>query len=136
MDISRSFSISGTVGGEFACANDPETSALTKYVGMASVGVFGEIKLALSLLNEGGGIKYRSRRNMAPRAKTIGRLLERMTGEEIDEGELLQGGFSEWFISQINRPAFDIGCLGAGADDFVKLYASLREMLFSSPLLI
>ena len=135
VDLSRSFSVSGTVGGEFACANDPETSALTRYVGMGSVGVFGEIKLALSLLCEGGGIRYRSRRNSAPRAKTIGRLLERMTGDEIDEGELLKGGFSEWFVSQINRPAFDIGCAGA-ADDYVTLYATLREVLFSSPLLI
>lgn len=134
-DLSRSYSISGALGGEFACANDPETSALTKYVGMASVGVFGEIKLALSFLREGSGIRYRSRQNQAPRAKTIGRLLERMTGEEMGDGELLQGGFSEWFVSQINRPAFDIGCPGT-AEDFVNLYASLREMLFSSPLLI
>lgn len=136
VDISRSFSINGEFGGEFACTNDPETSALTRYVGMASVGVFGEIKLALSLLCEGSGIKYRSRRSIAPRAKTIGRLLERMSGEEIDDGELLAGGFSEWFVSQINRPAFDFGCEGETADDYVNLYATLREVLFSSPLLI
>jgi len=136
VDLERSFSINGTVGGEFACANDPETVALTRYVGMASVGVFGEIKLALSFIRNGSGIRFRSRRNMAPRAKTIGRLLERMMCEDRGEGELTPGGFSEWFVNQINRPAFDIGCGGVSADDYVNLYASLREVLFSSPLLI
>lgn len=132
-DLTRSFRMSGTFGGELACASEPEISALTRYVGMASVGVFGEIKLALSLTGESGGIRYRSGRS-APRARTIGRLLERMTCEEEDVGELTSGGFSEWFTGEINRPAFDVGYMGA--EDYVNLYTTLREALFSSPLLI
>lgn len=135
-DIARSFSVNRAFGGELACANEPESSALVKYVTMASVGVFGEIKLALSLIGDSGGIRYRSRKNIAPRAKTIGRLLERMTGEVIDEGELLAGGFSEWLVGEINRPAFDVGGMGADAEDYVNLYTVMREVLFSSPLLI
>ncbi len=138
VDISKSF----MYGGEFMSAGEPEAEAICRYVGMASVGVIGDIRLALSLNIEDCGIKYRSGKHTVPRTKTIGRLIERMSGCGIDEREMVSGGFASWFLCETGKPAFDFGCLAdegesvRDVEDYIKIYASLREVLFSSPLLI
>ncbi len=138
IDIARGF----TFDGELMAAGEPEVAAICRYAGMSSVGVIGEIRLALSLNIESCGIKYKSGKHTVPRTKTIGRLIERMSGCGIDEREMMSGGFASWFLREIGRPAFEFGCLAddgevvRDADEYVKIYASLREVLFSSPLLI
>ena len=137
----RIFGHTDTMGGGVSSINEPEAVNLARYVSMSTVGVFGEIKLALSLIGEGCGIGYRSKRGTAPRSKTVGRLIERMSTIPLDDSEISRGSFSEWFIGEINRPAFDVRCIPDGGtttdpDDYVRSYASLREVLFSAPLLI
>ncbi len=142
VDLERSFFSDSDSLGSSGVASEPEVDALCRYVKMASVGVLGKINLALSLSPSECGIKYKSERCTAPRSKTIGRLLERMSGCRIDEQCAEEKGFISWFLREIGKPAFNFGCFSDGevfpedSEEYVKVYAALREFLFSSPLLI
>lgn len=71
-----------------------------------------------------------------PRAKTVGRLLSRMAACPFSVDDMT-GTLSHWFAEEFNRPGFSFS-LGADRSEngFYHSYASLREVLFSCPLLI
>lgn len=138
----------GCLSEHFVCHNggdntasertEPEIEALRAYIEMGREGVFGEIGLMVSLCVNKSGILYSS----APRAKNISRLLSRMTGCSRGPMGEREGSFSGWFTDAAGKPSVNIGCLAEGeeapsdGDDYIKIYAALREALFSSPLLI
>ncbi|MBQ7922497.1 MAG: hypothetical protein IJ325_07970 [Clostridia bacterium] len=71
-----------------------------------------------------------------PRAKTVGRLLSRMASCPFSADDM-PGTLSHWFTEEFNRPGLSFS-LGADRSEngFYHSYASLREVLFSCPLLI
>ncbi len=71
-----------------------------------------------------------------PRGKTVGRLLSRMASCPFTI-EDMPGSLSEWYADTFGKPGFSFA-LGEDRSEngFFHCYASLREILFSSPLLI
>ena len=76
------------------------------------------------------------------RSKKIGAALSRMSGYKpaSDNGIERHGGFCDWCASALGRYAFSVSCKKAESQsqlsDNFKLYADLREMLFSFPTMI
>lgn len=71
-----------------------------------------------------------------PRARTVGRLLSRMASCPFSVDDM-PDTLNHWFTQTFNRPGFTFS-LGADRSEngFYHSYASLREVLFSCPLLI
>lgn len=122
--------------------SEPETSALCKYIKMAENGVIGRIELALELNSDNNYIRCTSGEVSVARSKTLARLLSRMTGCSVDKHSEAECGLTDLFLRQIERPAFSCGCLNEGleteslVDEYLRIYAAFREVLFSTPLLI
>ncbi len=75
-----------------------------------------------------------------PRIRTMGRLLSRMSGTQIVKKATADGAPEDWYAAVLRQPALAMGCrypdTDGSPDDGVKIYAYLREVLFSAPLLI
>lgn len=86
------------------------------------------------------GILYSSGKNTPVRAKTVARLLSRMSGYQISV-DSSGNRISDYVITQLDKNAYHIGCLDDGeslptnGEGYIKAYAALREALFSCPLL-
>ena len=116
--------------------SEPETAALCRLIRTV------EPELILTLHSQGEEIFYTSG-GEAPRAsRRIGRIISELTGYTLSEpdGTAAYGGLTDWFIAEFGKPSFTIEC-GRGvnplpADDFIKIYARLREMFFRAPILV
>lgn len=75
-----------------------------------------------------------------PRTRTLSRLIARMSGMTPKHRTEWEGTVSDWYTDEWNGPAFSLGCrypgVGDSSDDYIKIYAFLREVLFSAPLLV
>lgn len=117
--------------------SEPEVGALCNYLRFNS-----NIKMILTLHSQGEEIYYTSGEYMSPRSRSIGRLISKMSGYTLasPEGLAAYGGLTDWYIKEFNRPSFTIEC-GKGTnplplDDYFKIYSTLRETLFTAPILI
>jgi len=122
--------------------SEPETAALCQYIRMTENGFFGKIELAMELHGRNSYIKCTSGEVSASRSKTVARLISRMTGCEVRKNCDAGGELCDFFLREIGRPAFscgfarDDGEAQSVHDEFLRIYASFREALFSAPLLI
>lgn len=122
--------------------SEPETAALCHYIRMAENGVIGRIELAMELNSENNRIRCTSGEVTAPRAKTLARLLSRMTGCTVEKNSEVGSGLTDYFLRNLGRPAFSCGCVEEKfeaeslVDEYLRIYAAFREALFSAPLLI
>lgn len=121
--------------GEFP-ESEPEVGALCNYIRWGD-----DIKSALTLHTQGEEIYCSAKGKMLTRCKTIGKLLERMTGYKMANPEKMAsyGGMTDWMVSKMNIPSFTLEC-GKGknplpAQDLFSIYTRLREALFTFPLL-
>lgn len=112
---------------ETAC-REPESCAVTGYVR-----TMGNTELCIGLHPAEKGISYDP---AAHRAVPVGRLLSRMIGCEVEK---TPWGMAQWFSRETGKPAYTcstFGDSGARPDDYITLYAAMREAFFSVPLLI
>lgn len=91
------------------------------------------------------GITYSSDGITPRRAKTVARLISRMSGYELrehtDSSNRECGTLSDAVIKRFGKSAYHCGyleestALSHDPDDYISIYASLREALFSCPVL-
>ncbi len=122
--------------GEFP-ESEPETGSLCNYIRWND-----RIKGVLTLHTQGEEIYCSASGDLGKRCRTIGKLLERMTGYKLESPEEMAsyGGMTDWLVSKMNIPAFTLEC-GKGknplpTEDFFPIYTSLREALFTFPILL
>ncbi|MBE6708602.1 MAG: hypothetical protein E7578_05090 [Ruminococcaceae bacterium] len=125
---------SGKYSGEYP-ESEPETGALCNYLRFND-----RIKMVLTLHTQGEEIFCGD--GSAPGSMKIGRMIERMCGYKLSspEGSAMYGGLTDWYVHDIRKPAFTLEC-GKGENplplsDYFKIYAGLRELLFSAPVMI
>lgn len=112
---------------ETAC-REPETCAVTGYVK-----TMDNMEMCLCLCPGETGISYNPG---AKRAVPVGRLLSRMIGCTVKKSAY---GMAKWFTEETGKPAYTCPNFEDNTtqpDDYIALYAALREALFSMPLLI
>ncbi len=122
------------------CRKVPECAALGNLLELDS----DSLELVLEL-NMTEGIRYSAGKTALPRAKTVARLLSRMSGYRLvtpDDGGGEESGLCEYVITRLKKSAYSCGCRDKGAvtlppdgEDYVKVYAAMREALFSCPML-
>lgn len=100
---------------------EPETCAVTGYVK-----TMGNTELCLCLHPGSAEVAYRPD---ARRAVPIGRLLSRMIGCPVKKSA---SGMAQWFTEETGKPAY----LCPVTDDYITLYAAMREAMFSVPMMI
>lgn len=115
--------------GGYYPESEPETKALCE---LCRNGRMGH---ALALHSQGEVIYWTYGDKRPPRSERMAQLLATSSGYALDSaiGIADGGGFKDWFISEIGRPAFTVE-LGKGknplpAEDAVKIYTTVREML-------
>ncbi len=115
--------------GGYYPESEPETKALCELCRKGRVGH------ALALHSQGEVIYWTYGDSRPPRSERMAQLLATSSGYALDSaiGIADGGGFKDWFISEIGRPAFTVE-LGKGknplpAEDAVKIYTTVREML-------
>ncbi len=117
--------------------SEPEVAALCSLLRFDS-----SVQMIMTFHSQGEEIFYSSGDVVPPKAKSIGRLLERMSGYalRIPEGMAAYGGLTDWYIREMMRPSFTIECgLGTNplpCEKYFSIYAALRKMLFTAPMLI
>jgi len=116
--------------------SEPETAALCNFLR------FNDVKMILTLHTQGEEIYYTSGEQTAPNSLSIGRLISKMTGYTLSspEGMAAYGGLTDWYIKEFGRPSFTLEC-GKGTnplplDNYFKIYAKIRETLFTAPILV
>ena len=117
--------------------SEPESGALANYLRFD-----GGVKMILTLHTQGEEIYYTSGNVCLPRAKSIVRLLSQMSGYAVAEpqGMAAYGGLTDWAVRSLHLPSFTIEC-GRGVNPLplsanFGIYAAIREMLFTAPILI
>ncbi len=121
--------------GEFP-ESEPEVAALCNFIRFHE-GLRG----VLTFHTQGEEIFYQSG-GKAPRGSTIlARRIAMLTGYCLSEAEGLAsyGGLTDWCVQKQDLPSFTIEC-GKGKNplpikDYFSIYARLREMLFTLPIL-
>jgi len=110
--------------------SEPETVALTELCRTRWY------RHALTLMNSKSPAVYWSYGDKTPpKSKKIAQLIAGAAGLPLEEpmGMVSHGGFKEWFMEELRRPAFTImtGGLGKAADseNIEKLYAQIEEAL-------
>lgn len=116
--------------------SEPETKALCGFIRAA------EPDAVLTLHSQGEEIYYRSGGYAPPKALQIGNLISSKSGYRLSEatGTASYGGLTDWFIKEYDKPSFTLEC-GKGEnplpiEDFTKIYAKVREVLFTFPMMI
>ena len=116
--------------------SEPEVSALCNIIRTC------DIKMILTLHSQGEEIYYTSGGKVAPRSESIVKLLAKMSGytPSSPEGMASFGGLTDWYIHEFNQPSFTIEC-GKGKnplplEDYFPIYMRLREVLFTSPIIM
>lgn len=125
----------GKYSGEYS-ESEPETRALCNFVRYVMP------SLALSLHTQGEEIYYTSGDNQTKDSLMIAKTISRLTNYRISLpcGTAKYGGFTDWFINELNRPSFTLEC-GLGKNplpftDFEKIYFKIKRALFTIPILI
>ncbi len=122
--------------GEYPLS-EPETSALASYI------KYDDTVEMILTLHSAGEVIY-SGHNYGPFSKgeIIGKKLSRLSGYELSEPEGLAsyGGLTDWFTETFQKPSFTIEC-GKGSNPihqskYFEIYAGIREMLMTAPVLI
>lgn len=136
--IEREMGIIGGAAGKYSGEypeSEPETGALCSYLRFNE-----QIGLVLSLHTQGEEIYCAD--GSAPGCAKIGKIIQRMSGYRLSvpEGSALYGGMTDWYVRDMKKPAFTLEC-GKGENplplkDYFKIYAGLREVLFSAPMMI
>ncbi len=124
----------GKYSGEYP-ESEPETGALCNFLRFND-----RIGMVLTLHTQGEEIFFGD--GSAPGCMKIGRIIQRMSGYKLSvpEGSALYGGMTDWYVRDMKKPAFTLEC-GKGENplpltDYFKIYAGLREVLFSAPMMI
>lgn len=127
-------SASRRLGGD-APESEPETAAITALCRRVRPAH------AVALQSQGEVICWRYGHRTPERAATMARLLAGAAGYALEEaaGFAAGGGFKDWFIEVLARPAFDVRCGRENEpillSDFGELYARLRPCLFLAAVL-
>ena len=117
--------------------SEPETCALAGYIKYDDT-----IEMILTL-HTAGEVIY-SGHNYGPFSKgeVIGRKMSRLSGYELSKPEGLAsfGGLTDWFTETYQKPSFTIEC-GKGNNPihhskYFEIYAGIREMLMTAPVLV
>ncbi len=115
--------------------SEPETAALCSYLRYND-----NVKLLLTLHTQGEEIFCGD--GSAPGCTKIGRMISRMTGYKLSmpEGTALYGGLTDWYVRDMEKPAFTLEC-GKGKNplplsDYFRIYAGLRELFFCAPVMV
>ncbi len=116
--------------------SEPEVAYLCNFIR------FRELRAVLSFHTQGEEIYYQSK-GIAPRGSTVlARRMAMLTGYRLGKAEGLAsfGGLSDWCIQKLELPAFTLEC-GKGTNPLplqsaFPIYATLRELLFSIPVLL
>lgn len=116
--------------------SERETAALCNFLRAE------DIKMLLAFHTQGEEIYYDYNGYSPVMARAIGAALARMCGYRLTEpeGGAVYGGLKDWFIREFDRPGYTIEC-GKGENplpqsQFFSIYATLRELLFTSAVLI
>jgi len=107
---------------------EAETCAVTGYIK-----TMGNIEMSLCLHPSESGLSYNPD---VKRAVPVGRLLARMIGCPVKKSAC---GMAKWFSDETGKPAYTCSAFenkSLQPDDYITLYAALREAMFSMPLLI
>lgn len=119
--------------GGTAPESEPETASFCNYIRM-----YNGISMLLHLHMDGNNLTCTE--NSVPRSRTLGRLISRMSGTVVKNSTEPVGAVQDWYVNELGQPAFSLGCQYKGLedspDDYIKIYAFLREVLFSAPLLL
>ena len=136
IEAERGIEEGATLYSGVAPESEPETAAMC-----ALLRYDPTVRTVLSLHTQGEVIYYGG--NAAPTgSRSLGRTLARMTGYTLEEAEdtASYGGLTDWFVRELERPAFTLECgLGENplpAEDAFGIYARLREALFCVPYLV
>ncbi len=116
--------------------SEPETSALCRLIRLT------DPALILTLHTQGEEIYYTSGGEAPAISRRLGRIISEITGYRLSEpeGTASYGGLTDWFVAEYGRPSFTIEC-GRGEnplpkEDFINIYARVRELFFRAPLLV
>ncbi len=122
--------------GEFPLS-EPETGALASYIKYDS-----SIEMILTLHSAGEVIYCGHNYGPFSKGEIIGKKLSLLSGYELSvpEGAAMYGGLTDWFTEVYKKPSFTIECgKGKNPMDYTKyfdIYARIREMLMTAPVLI
>ncbi len=116
--------------------SEPETKALCRLIRTT------EPELILTLHTQGEEIYYTSGGAAPTLSRRLGRIISEICGYRLaePEGTAAYGGLTDWFVAEYGKPSFTIEC-GRGEnplpkEDFISIYARLRELFFRAPLLV
>ncbi len=121
--------------------SEPETASLCSYLRMHN----GSDLLLTLHMDQPAGMGGKDTPAVTPsqglpRSRTLGRLISRMSGAPLQAAPEASGTIQDWYGREMEKPAFSLGCRYSGLenqpDDYMKIYAYLRELLFSVPLLV
>jgi len=117
--------------------SEPEVGALCNFLRFNR-----NIQAVLTLHSQGEEIYYTSGEKTAPRSRSIGERLAKMSGYALclPEENSSYCGLTDWCIEELNIPSFTIEC-GKGKNplplsDCFSIYSKLREVLFCTSTLI
>lgn len=117
--------------------SEPETGALCNFIRFSD-----NINMILTLHSQGEEIYYTSGGVVPDGAGKIAAKLAELSGYTVSvpEGLAAYGGLTDWFIREFDKPSFTVEC-GKGenplpVNKYFPIYAAIREMLFSAPLLL
>ncbi|MBE6586877.1 MAG: peptidase M14 [Ruminococcaceae bacterium] len=117
--------------------SEPETASLASFIKYDST-----VRMILTLHSAGEEIYYSSGGVYPPGARSIAEKLSRLSGYKLSEpsGLASYGGLTDWYIKEFGRPAFTVECGKGenpiGESKYFSIYAAIREMLMTAPLLI
>lgn len=116
--------------------SEPEVASLCSLLRYSD-----DISAVCTFHSQGEEIYYTSGGRTAPRSATIAKLMSKMCGYtlSVPDGLASYGGLTDWCISELNKPSFTIEC-GKGKnplplDMYYEIYAALKELLFTMPIL-
>ena len=117
--------------------SEPEVSALCNFIRYH----IDTLDAVLSLHTQGKEIYYSTRGEFPKKSYHVAKILSKLSKYELCEPSdtASYGGLLDWLISKHNKPAFTIEC-GRGqnplpSEQISKIYADLRELLFTFPIL-
>ena len=117
--------------------SEPETSALASFLAYDN-----SVEMILTLHSAGEVIYCGNIDKAQSRSKIIAKKLSLLSGYEVSEPEGLAsfGGLTDWFTEKYKKPSYTIEC-GKGEtpihqSKYFEIYAMIREMLMTAPLLI
>jgi len=118
--------------------SEPESACLCNHLR-----INGTVSLLVNFSMDDNSLTYPCQdtpEGAVPRIRTVGRLLSRMSNTVPQKKTEPMGTAEDWFANEFRQPAFSLGCrypdLENAPDDYIKIYAYLRETLFCAPLLV